>query len=61
VRAFSSLMHVGSSVDRVWVPDAKEGYVAGWVVKEEGDSSVVSLQSGDEVRDLVSRERRAEC
>lgn len=58
MRVFSPLTHVGSSVDRVWVSYAKEGYVAGWVVKEEGDASVVALQSGDEVRFAGSRERR---
>lgn len=36
--------------NRVWVPDQDRGYVAGWVVKEEGGQSTVALQTGDEVR-----------
>ncbi|GAA5825078.1 hypothetical protein JCM3770_004729, partial [Rhodotorula araucariae] len=45
----------------VWVPDELEGYVAGWVVKEDADAgtSTVALESGDETRtvdtDLVTR------
>ncbi len=30
----------------VWIPDANVGYIAGWVIKEEGDSSLVALQDG---------------
>lgn len=34
----------------VWVPDDKEGYLAGWVVREEGDAGEVVMASGGEVR-----------
>lgn len=33
----------------VWVPDDKEGYLAGWVVKEDGDMGEVVMASGGEV------------
>ena len=33
----------------VWVPDDKEGYLAGWVVKEEEDMGEVVIASGGEV------------
>ena len=33
----------------VWVPDDKEGYLAGWVVREEGDDGWVVMASGGEV------------
>ena len=36
----------------VWVPDAKEGYLAGWVNKEETDAAEVVMASGGEVRAL---------
>ncbi|GAA5978241.1 hypothetical protein JCM5350_002237 [Sporobolomyces pararoseus] len=43
----------------VWVPDVHQGYVAGWVVKEEDGTSTVALERGDEMRqvesDLLSR------
>ncbi|TKA57102.1 hypothetical protein B0A53_01058 [Rhodotorula sp. CCFEE 5036] len=43
----------------VWVPDQDRGYIAGWVVKEEGGQSTVALQTGDEMRivdsDLLTR------
>ncbi|GAA5979442.1 hypothetical protein JCM10908_002925 [Rhodotorula pacifica] len=43
----------------VWVPDQTKGYLAGWVVKEEGGQSTVALQTGDEMRivdsDLLTR------
>lgn len=32
----------------VWVPDDKEGYLAGWVVKEEEDMGEVVIASGGE-------------
>lgn len=35
------------------MPDQGEGYVAGWVVKEEEGQSTVALQTGDEVRSLL--------
>ncbi|GAA5835394.1 hypothetical protein JCM11251_005222 [Rhodosporidiobolus azoricus] len=40
----------------VWVPDQQEGYVAGWVVKEdqEGGTSTVALSSGEEMRQVES-------
>lgn len=34
----------------VWVPDDKEGYLAGWVAKEEEDMGEVIIASGGEVR-----------
>jgi myosin protein heavy chain len=33
----------------VWVPDEKEGYLSGWVNKEEGDEGEVVLATGSEV------------
>ncbi|GAA5937074.1 myosin 1 [Sporobolomyces koalae] len=43
----------------VWVPDERQGYVAGWIVKEEDGISTVAMETGDEIRqietDLVSR------
>ena len=33
----------------VWVPDDREGYLAGWVIREEGDMGEVVLASGGEV------------
>lgn len=43
----------------VWVPDAKEGYLAGWVNREveEEDAAEVIMASGGEVRLLESTER----
>ncbi|GAA6039634.1 hypothetical protein JCM8097_002228 [Rhodosporidiobolus ruineniae] len=40
----------------VWVPDAREAYVAGWVVKEDAEKGVstVALSSGDEMRQVDS-------
>lgn len=35
----------------VWVPDAKEGYLAGWVNREEEDAAEVIMAAGGEVRD----------
>lgn len=31
------------------MPDPKQGYVSGWVVKEEEGISTVALEAGDEV------------
>ncbi|KAI5120077.1 hypothetical protein M0805_002638 [Coniferiporia weirii] len=36
----------------VWVPDDKEGYMAGWVIREEGDLGEVVMASGGETRRL---------
>ncbi|KAH9925965.1 nonmuscle myosin heavy chain b [Fomitopsis serialis] len=36
----------------VWVPDDKDGYLAGWVVKEEEDMGEVVIASGGEIRRL---------
>ncbi|CCM01260.1 uncharacterized protein FIBRA_03309 [Fibroporia radiculosa] len=36
----------------VWVPDDKDGYLAGWVVKEEDDMGEVIIASGGEIRRL---------
>lgn len=33
----------------VWVPDAKEGYLAGWVHREEDDAAEVIMAAGGEV------------
>lgn len=33
----------------VWVPDAKEGYLAGWVNEEEEDAAQVIMAAGGEV------------
>lgn len=33
----------------VWVPDAKEGYLAGWVNREEDDAAEVIMAAGGEV------------
>ena len=33
----------------VWVPDDKEGYLAGWGVKEEDDIGEVVMAAGGEV------------
>lgn len=33
----------------VWVPDAKEGYLAGWVNEEEEDAAQVIMATGGEV------------
>ena len=34
----------------VWVPDDKDGYLAGWVVKEEDDVGEIVMAAGGEVR-----------
>ncbi|GAA5914151.1 hypothetical protein JCM8208_003920 [Rhodotorula glutinis] len=45
----------------VWVPDDRNGYLAGWVVKDNADdgTSTVALEAGDEMRtvetDLLTR------
>jgi len=33
----------------VWVPDDKEGYLAGWVNKEEGDEGEIVMAAGGDV------------
>ena len=33
----------------VWVPDDKEGYMAGWVIREEDDFGEVVMAAGGEV------------
>ena len=33
----------------VWVPDVKEGYLAGWVNEEEEDAAQVIMATGGEV------------
>lgn len=33
----------------VWVPDDKDGYLAGWVVKEEEDLGEVVMAAGGDV------------
>jgi myosin protein heavy chain len=34
----------------VWVPDAKEGYLAGWVNREEEEVAEIVMAAGGEVR-----------
>ena len=34
----------------VWVPDEKEGYLAGWVSKEEEDEGQIVMAAGGDVR-----------
>jgi myosin protein heavy chain len=34
----------------VWVPDDKDGYLAGWVLKEEDDLGDVVMAAGGDVR-----------
>lgn len=34
----------------VWVPDDKDGYLAGWVVKEEDEIGEVVMAAGGDVR-----------
>ncbi|KAI0666368.1 nonmuscle myosin heavy chain b [Trametes maxima] len=36
----------------VWVPDDKDGYLAGWVVREEDDMGEVVMAAGGEIRKL---------
>jgi hypothetical protein len=43
----------------VWVPDAKEGYLAGWVNEEEEDAAQVIMAAGGEV--CSSRFQRYIC
>lgn len=38
----------------VWVPDDKEGYLAGWVNKEEEDMLEIVMAAGGEVRTNAS-------
>lgn len=38
----------------VWVPDDKDGYLAGWVVKEQDDVGEVVMAAGGDVRVLFS-------
>ena len=38
----------------VWVPDDKDGYLAGWVVKEEDDIGEVVMASGGEVHSTLA-------
>ena len=33
----------------VWVPDDREGYLAGWVIREENDLGDVVMAAGGEV------------
>jgi uncharacterized iron-regulated membrane protein len=37
----------------VWVPDAKEGYLAGWVNEEEEDAAQVIMATGGEVNSSI--------
>lgn len=40
----------------VWVPDAREGYLAGWVNEEEEDAAQVIMAAGGEVKFFESPE-----
>ena len=40
----------------VWVPDAREGYLAGWVNEEEEDAAQVIMAAGGEVTVFGSSE-----
>jgi myosin heavy chain 9/10/11/14 len=33
----------------VWVPDDREGYLSGWVVKEDGEIGEIVMAAGGEV------------
>lgn len=44
----------------VWVPDEREGYLAGWVNKEEENVGEVVMASGGEVSNLGSNEANAQ-
>ena len=37
----------------VWVPDEKEGYLAGWVHREDQETAEIVMSSGGEVRVFV--------
>ncbi|KIJ56408.1 hypothetical protein M422DRAFT_150276 [Sphaerobolus stellatus SS14] len=34
----------------VWVPDEKEGYLSGWVIKEDDDMGEIQMAAGGEIR-----------
>ena len=38
----------------VWVPDDKDGYLAGWVVKEQDDIGDIVMAAGGEVRSRLT-------
>lgn len=46
----------------VWVPDDREGYLAGWVAREEEDVGEVVMAANGEVRAFIGfkAERHAE-
>jgi len=37
----------------VWVPDDKEGYLAGWVHKEDGEFGDIIMAAGGEASPLI--------
>ena len=37
----------------VWVPDERDGYLAGWVVKEEDEVGEVVMAAGGDVRPVM--------
>lgn len=37
----------------VWVPDEKEGYLAGWVHREDQETAEIIMSSGGEVGVLI--------
>ena len=37
----------------VWVPDDKEGYLSGYVIREDGEYGEVMMASGSEVSSIV--------
>jgi myosin heavy chain 9/10/11/14 len=38
----------------VWVPDEREGYLAGWVLREEGEEGEVQMAFNSEVRNVYA-------
>ncbi|KAK4049374.1 class II myosin [Microbotryomycetes sp. JL201] len=52
----AALLAEWSAKTRVWVPDTAQGFVRGWIVKEEHDMSTVAFDSGESVRQIPSVE-----
>ena len=41
----------------VWVPDEKEGYLAGWVSREQEDEGEIVMAAGGDVSSHIPAER----
>ena len=41
----------------VWVPDDRDGYLAGWVAKEEDEMGEVVIAAGGDVRSVLLLDR----